>query len=76
MARPRKAALEGAGINAAMRGAMAEIANTPDPVPGDNGEALARIVAFFQVEHPDAWEELRLCPLQHGLEDMIARLKG
>ncbi|MCB4860781.1 hypothetical protein K7W03_14395 [Sphingobium sp. PNB] len=67
--------MEGAGINAAMRGAMAEIAKTPDPVPGNNGEALARIVAFFQAEHSDAWEELRLCPLQHGLQDMVERLK-
>ena len=46
-----------------------------DPAQGNNGEALARLVEFFRAEHPDAWEELRLCPLQHGLEDMIERLK-
>lgn len=47
-----------------------------DPVPGNDGEALARIIAFFQATHPEAWEALRLCPLQHGLADMIDKLKG
>lgn len=47
-----------------------------DPVAGDNGAALARIVAFFKASHPDAWEDLRLCPLQHGLEAMSEKLKG
>jgi hypothetical protein len=44
-----------------------------NPVPGDDGAALARIVNFFRHRHAEAWERLRLCPLQHGLEDM-ARL--
>ena len=60
MARPRTVRTEG---------------SQPDPVPGNNGEALARILTFFQAEHPDAWEELRLCPLQHGIQDMVERLK-
>lgn len=47
-----------------------------DPAPGDNGEALARIADFFRSEHPEMWEELRLCPLQHGLDAMIEKLKG
>lgn len=46
----------------------------PDPVPGDNGKALARIVAFFKATHPDEWEKMRLTPLQHGLDDMVALL--
>jgi hypothetical protein len=46
-----------------------------DPVPGNNGDALERIVAFFQAEFPDDWEALRLCPLQHGLDDMARLLK-
>lgn len=50
-------------------------AKPADPVPGNDGEALARIVEFFKSEHPGAWDELRLCPLQHGLDDMIGRLK-
>lgn len=58
----RKARLEGAAV--------------ADPVPGDNGEALERILAFFKAEHGDSWEALKLCPLQHGLEDMIGKLKG
>lgn len=51
-------------------------AGTADPVPGDNGEALARITEFFKAQYPEHWESLRLCPLQHGLEDMAALLKG
>lgn len=47
----------------------------PDPVPGDNGDALARIAAFFQATFSDEWERLRLCPLQHGLEDMARLMK-
>lgn len=47
-----------------------------DPVPGDNGEALTRIAAFFRETYPDEWETLRLCPLQHGLETMAERLRG
>lgn len=47
-----------------------------DPVPGDNGTALGRIVTFFQSEHPDEWEALRLCPLQHGLDAMAEKLKA
>lgn len=35
---------------------------------------LAGIVEEFKARFPDDWEALRLCPLQHGLEDMIARL--
>ena len=75
MVGPRKAAVEGQTYAAIMQGSEEERARFADPVPGNNGEALARIVAFFQAEHPDAWEELRLCPLQHGLQDMVERLK-
>lgn len=76
--RPRK--------TAQVEGAVSEfLANPPvgnlraavsDPVPGDNGKALARIVAFFKEQHPEHWEALRLCPLQHGVEEMAALLDG
>lgn len=49
---------------------------TPDPAPGDNGLALSRLVEFFKAEFPDDWEALRLCPLQHGVETMIEKLKA
>lgn len=62
MARPRKARVEGEAV-------------ISDPVPGDNDAALSRIVEFFKAKHPEAWDELRLCPLQHGLEAMIEKLK-
>jgi len=47
----------------------------PDPVPGDNAAGLDRIVTYFRATHPEQWEQIRLCPLQHGLEDMV-RLLG
>ena len=46
-----------------------------DPVPGDDGAALARITAFFRALRPEDWERLRLCPLQHGLEEMARLLR-
>jgi hypothetical protein len=55
MARPRKAALEGAAT----------------AVPGE----LAQIVASFRSAYPELWDELALCPLQHGLETMIEKLR-
>lgn len=39
-----------------------------------SAQVLAGIVDEFKARFPDEWETLRLCPLQHGLEDMIARL--
>lgn len=80
MARPRKARIEGAeaspsDINAAIRGTMADARRAADPVPGNNGAALARIVEFFKAEHPELWASIALCPLQHGLEAMAERLR-
>lgn len=50
----------------------------PRKVPEGADQAigdLSAIVARFQAEFPDDWEALRLCPLQHGLEDMARLLK-
>ena len=66
MARPRKVRLEGEAVETVAK----------DPVPGDNGAALLRIVDYFKAMHPDKWEAQRLCPLQHGLEDMAEALRG
>jgi hypothetical protein len=38
-------------------------------------EDFAAFVADFKARFPDDWEMLRLCPLQHGLETMIEKLK-
>lgn len=56
---PRKARVEGA---------------IADPAPGDNAEALARIIAYFQAEHPEEWEAMKLGPLEYGLKGMIETL--
>ncbi len=36
---------------------------------------LERIAEEFKTRFPEDWEALRLCPLQHGLESMIEKLK-
>ena len=55
---------------------MTRAKRVADPAPGDNGEALERIAAYFQATFPDEWEQLRLCPLQHGIETMAGTLKA
>lgn len=35
---------------------------------------LAEIVTAFKTAYPAEWDELRLCPLQHGLDAMIERM--
>lgn len=54
---------------------MSRPRKTPDPVPGNNGEALERIIAYVKAEYPEQWEAMRLYPLQHGLEDLVGLLK-
>ena len=69
-----KAVLEGAAAVLSDPPVESLRAAVADPVPGDNGKALSRIVAFFKDTHPDEWEKIRLHPLQHGLDDMVALL--
>lgn len=70
--RPPKAVMEGAAIDDAPVPAPV---SAPDPVPGNNGAALGRIVEYFKAEYPGEWEALRLCPLQHGVEEMVRLLR-
>ena len=72
----RKARIEGATADPAVIEAAIAAVKAPDPVPGDNGAALLRISEYFQSEFPEEWALLRLCPLQHGLEAMVEKLKG
>lgn len=67
MARPRKARAEGAAVKPKP---------VPNPVPGDDGDALNRIVASFRARFPEEWDKLALCPLQHGLGDMTRLMQG
>ena len=61
MARPTKARVEGEAFAA--------------PVQCDV-DAISAGVAAFKARFPGEWDTLRLCPLQHGLEEMIERLKA
>jgi len=71
--RSTKARVEGAeAVKAELSGA----GGVPNPVPGDDGDALERIAASFQARFPEQWEALALCPLQHGLIAMAETLKG
>lgn len=60
MGRPRKA------------DSMAAIAQGSE---AERAPKLADLVAKFKADHPEQWDALRLCPLQHGLEEM-ERLLG
>jgi hypothetical protein len=61
MGRPRKAQIEGAAYTA--------------PDQGDVVSIRAG-VELFKARFPDEWEAMRLCPLQHGLEEMERLLGG
>lgn len=54
----------------------AEAPKLANPVPGDDGEALERIGASFRERFPEDWENIRLCPLQHGIPAMADLLRG
>lgn len=70
------------GVNETPQGenekAWGSLLNTghPNPVPGDDGEALDRIATFFQKQYPLVWAEIALCPTQHGLEVMANTMRG
>lgn len=41
----------------------------------EEARVLAGLVDVFCRHFPTEWEELRLCPLQHGLESMTEKLR-
>ena len=45
-----------------------------DPVPGSDAAALERIRDYFRATHPEAWEAIRLCATQHGIDEMAKLL--
>lgn len=55
---------------------MARKPTTPAPAALPTLNTLDEIITGFKARYPAEWEALRLCPLQHGLEDMIRILKG
>jgi len=42
--------------------------------PKQSAPSFTEAVERFKAGHPDKWEELRLCPLQHGLEAIAETL--
>ena len=46
------------------------------PTPQQDARALGDVVDRFRSLHPADWEQLRLCPLQHGLETMVRKLRA
>lgn len=82
MARPRKALVEGATLPARLteRATKLRTGTNDQHTPALLEEAaansdLSAIVERFKAAHPELWEELALCPLQHGLATMIEKLK-
>ena len=55
---------------------LSEAPKLANPVPGDDGDALDRIGASFRERFPEDWENIRLCPLQHGIPAMADILRG
>ena len=47
-----------------------------EPTPQQDARALGDAVDRFRSLHPADWEQLRLCPLQHGLETMVRKLRA
>jgi hypothetical protein len=47
-----------------------------EPTQQQDARALGDAVDRFRSLHPADWEQLRLCPLQHGLETMVRKLRA
>lgn len=41
----------------------------------EESRALAELIAGFRTGYPQEWEQLRLTPLQHGLQTIIEKLR-
>lgn len=42
----------------------------------DHAAALYEAIRFYRARDPDGWNELALCPLQHGLDTIATRLRA
>lgn len=65
---PRKARVEGAAAEPERDEAGKR--------PKDHAHHLEDAYEAFQQIDPEGWEELRLCPLQHGIETMVRKLRA
>jgi hypothetical protein len=73
MARPRKVPLEGATKTVT----QAEIVKTERKYEDAfDADLLGEIAEAFKKAQPEKWEAIRLCPTQHGIEEMIACLRS
>lgn len=48
---------------------------TDERTPAEYASALVQAVELFRERHPEEWEAMKLCPLQHGLQEMAKRLR-
>lgn len=46
------------------------------PASQDDARMLDDLIERFRAAHAEDWEELRLCPLQHGVETMVRKLRA
>ena len=53
----------------------AEHKQPPAKSRAKKSRALAELIAGFRTVYPQEWDQLRLTPLQHGLETIIERLR-
>jgi hypothetical protein len=58
-----------------IEGALNEVFTEKYPEAKSVGGPLSGIIEQFKTVHPELWESIRLCPLQHGLDVMVETLE-
>lgn len=59
---------------ARVEGSAASVIGATIPAAPPRDVALSVILASFKRDHADLWEQIRLGPTQHGIEQMIEAL--
>jgi len=64
-------------VKAAVEGAASKSPVAKDErSPKDYAAHLEEIIAYFRERDPEGWDELALCPLQHGVETIASKLRA
>lgn len=62
-------------VTAAVEGAKSKAPIAKDEQsPKHYAAHLNEIIAYYRERDPDGWDELALCPLQHGIETISNKL--